>query len=138
MNRAELTTELMTNFMLMKRRLYKGLSGVDNHNVTPVQMQIFHLISTGSVKIADIAKELGTSGSAVSQHVNLMVAQGWLIRAEGSDRRETHLSLSSEIAEIVEARRRKVHADMLELTGALTEAELRTLVELFQKLNQKG
>lgn len=138
MQRVEAIEHIVQNFSRLKRNIFGKLPQSDMRELTHAQMQILMAIAEGCERISDIADSLHMTGSAVTQHVNQLVAKAYVSRSESAkDRREAHVSLSDYGASMLEQRKKQFFELMAKEMALLSDAELETLATILSKINTK-
>jgi MarR family transcriptional regulator for hemolysin len=104
-------------------------------SVTLHQLEVLGVLKHGSLRMRDLARELDVSEPAATAIADRLVRHGLVERHDDpNDRRTVRLELSARarnLLERVEAARR---AAMLELFEAISEDQLRSLIDVFETL----
>lgn len=143
MSRADLVQGIIENFSRLSH------SGGRRHRVcthrfggvelSPAQIGVMHAISHHRIMTTNkIAESIGVTKSAVSQVTEPLVKEGLITReADHRDRRIAHLSVTHKGHRLMHMAKRHTVEDAREAFGALSEDELRLLLELSQKMLNK-
>ena len=97
---------------------------------------IFHL---GNPTVSELADHLKISRASASVGVGKLVKSGLAQKTQSADdSRVHHVGLSKEGSALIQAEVKALSAFAEKITGALSEDEIKTLVEIFQKVVSKS
>lgn len=130
----EKVNQLINMFAEMRRALRKGPFGV-RLDISKVQCEVLWEIQKGARRVADIARALQVTSSAVTQMVNQLVVAGYITRVGSeNDRRETVIQLTAKGQNML----RELHAAMQtrahNIAAALTDQELASYIAISHKI----
>lgn len=112
-------------------------AGTSRLVITLEQFHVLRHIGAGCASVAELAEKRQVSPSAISQAVNVLVAKGLVTRTESSgDRRCTVLALTPLARKVLDDNRKETRAWMAERMSGLSEAELATVIQAMQTLEQ--
>ena len=145
MSRADLVQGIVENFSRLShsggkrhRLCAHRLSGIE---LSPAQIGVMHAISHHRIMTTNkIAESMGVTKSAVSQVTEPLVKEGLITRKpDRQDRRIAHLSVTLKGHRLMHMAKRHAIENAREAFDALSEDELKLLLELSQKmLNKKS
>lgn len=100
--------------------------------------QLFYLEAIhalGSPTLGELAKRLKISNASASVGVQKLIKKGLLSKLQSSeDRRVCNIKLSPEAKKLMKAEERAFADFIANIKGALSEKEIRTVEEIFQKI----
>lgn len=115
----------------------RGYAAAD-FGLTVEQFYVLRHIRRGARTVSDLAAARKISNSAISQSVEVLVEKGLLSRSsQQGDRRFVYLALTDEGNKILSAIFEKNHTWMEEKLSSLTQAELQTIIEALNLLEEK-
>ncbi len=136
-HRKQLIEEILKSFHAIRCKIKaKSKRSKDQMPVTPSQWFVLDNIeSCQNLGVKDISKILGMSSSAVTQLVDGLVKNDYVIRQEDpEDRRMVQLRLSpTGKKQIAEMKEKRIQI-MAELFDVLSESELKTYLQLHKKI----
>lgn len=131
--------ELLANLHSMKRIMdFRSPDSLKLAQITPSQWGVLMYVEKNQGNtIKDVAKYLNMTSSAVTQLVDGLVNNGYLIRTTGvSDRRIVTLSLSKEMTRKIKKMKDKTLERFLEFFQGLEDDEFNQYVSLSNKIVQ--
>jgi DNA-binding MarR family transcriptional regulator len=134
LDRKKYVEELIEGTQLLRRKA-SGLSHAKD-GITPSQWQVIgHIFRHEGCTTNEVATALNMTGSAVTQLVNRLVAEGYVKREENAEDRRAHrLILSAQSKKRINAFKAKRLDLMLKLYSALTDAEFKQYLALNKKV----
>lgn len=137
MKRNEYIEEILTNFGVLKRSFHAQFSdSCDELGVSMAQLHL--LLSLGHfqpVTQSELARKMCMTSGAITQLVEPLVASGFLSReADASDRRVSHISLTSSGHTKVDSLKSRQSTAFKSTLSVLTDDELATFLEIEQKI----
>jgi DNA-binding MarR family transcriptional regulator len=144
MSRADLVQGIIENFSRLShsggkrhRLCTRRLGGVE---LSPAQIGVMHAISHHRIMTTNkIAESIGVTKSAVSQVAEPLVKEGLLERTTDlQDRRIAHLSVTHKGHRLMHLAKRHAVEDAREAFDALSDDELKLLLELSQKIAKQN
>ncbi|NPA91892.1 MAG: MarR family transcriptional regulator [Chloroflexi bacterium] len=104
----------------------------------PQMFALRYIRHKGPCNISDIARELGVSTAAVSQMLNRLVDQGYIVRREDPrDRRNKQLLLTEKGEHALAESTHAQYRWLTELAARLTEEEKARVLEALKVLGEK-
>ncbi len=104
----------------------------------PQMFALRYIFYKGTCNISDIARELGVSSAAVSQMLNRLVDQGYIVRREDPrDRRNKQLILTDKGRAALEESAAAQSRWLTEVAEKLTEEEKANILEALNVLEEK-
>ncbi len=137
MKRKETINQILENFFCIKRKMMANGHGFSGKNgMTQTQAQVLHIIKMkDGIGVKELAETLGTSSSAITQLVDGLVTEGFLIREScQEDRRALKLRLSDESKNRINKFREHGLEKMADLFANLSDEELEQFNTLAQKI----
>lgn len=134
--RQDLLSELMQNFALFKKGIMKNMSDskIDLH--AGQREVMFAIASHNGLGLKELATMLSITSGAATQHVDSLVSAGLVVRSiDPNDRRAVTIELSKKGQSLIKRMYKLRNAAMEDALSTLSESELKTFVELFQKIN---
>jgi DNA-binding MarR family transcriptional regulator len=137
MSREQLLTAFFEGMASMHRSLAICGHGMSVHEVpTRAQFMLMGVLGRdGGQSVKELAEHFKMSSSAVTQLVDQLVDERLVTRKEGNeDRRKTTVSLTQKGRKLLEESRKARLARVREMLAGLTDAELRQLTGLQEKI----
>jgi len=135
MSRQEKIAALMEAFMQMKRSMTRHMVESDTCPATPVQVEILIRIARGETKAANLAAEMHATPSAITQHLNALVDQGFVKKTDSvADKRQTRLSLTTAGTHVIEVKQQFMRKRIEQLVETLTDEELDQFIAISKKI----
>lgn len=134
-SRKELAEELVFLLMKLQKKVFdKSRCAAASYGLTPVQWQILRILKKEPAGTTEIAEMLGTSKSAVSQQVDILVKKGLIeVFREEKDRRRRYLSLSQKTQELFKDFQSDLTASFVEVFESLELEEIESLISILKK-----
>ncbi len=136
-DRKKIIEEILNNFYTLRQRMKeKAVKQVGEKGITQSQWFVLGIIEQGTgEKIKDISCLLEMSSSAVTQLVDGLVHNGFVIRqTDKKDRRSVKLTLSPKGKKKIQAMKDKRISGIVELFESLSDEELNTYLALHKKI----
>ena len=131
--------ELLEGMSAMRRNMpFRGIESNKMPRITPSQWGVVMLIGQrGKVSMKEVAKTLHMTSSAVTQLVDGLVENGYVIRQENTeDRRTVMLTLSKKTKNQVAKMREHMVKRFLEVFEVLTDEEFDQFCALQKRISQ--
>ncbi len=104
----------------------------------PQMFALRYIYYKGPCHIADIAQELGVTGASVSQMLNRLVDQGYIVREEAPhDRRHKLLTLTDKGRAILEESAAAQSRWLTNVAAKLTEEEKKRILDALELIEAK-
>lgn len=125
----------MNAFLQLKRSMTRHMVEADQCPATPVQVEILMRIAKGETKAANLATEMQASPSAITQHVNVLVEQGFVTKtSSAADKRQAELSLTAAGERVIEVKQAFMRKRVEQLVDKLTDQELDQFIAISKKI----
>ena len=134
--RKEMVEEIMEGFQIIRRNLlWQGKERNLKLKITPSQWVVLGLTKRQEANTArDIARTLSMSSSAVTQLVDGLVANGYVVRQTGhKDKRTSFLALSKKSLQRMEKKKKEMFQRLSTLFSSVSAKEF----EYYYKLHKK-
>ena len=104
-------------------------------SVTLHQLEVLGVLKRGSLRMSDLARELDVTEPAATAIADRLVGHGLVERQnDPNDRRTVRLSLSPRAVELLERVENARRAAMTKAFDAISDDQLRALVDVFETL----
>jgi DNA-binding MarR family transcriptional regulator len=105
-------------------------------DAVPRQYSVLHLISINpGISVKDLAAAIGVDQSTLVPTLNVCEERGWIVRERTTrDRRLAALGLTDSGRDVLAEVERSLRAHEAEVTGGLTRAERRQLVDMLRRV----
>lgn len=138
MNRNKLISDVFDSYRYLRHAFMPPKSiGTGPNAPTRAQLGIlFTVAQCKSVSIKDLAEQFGMTSSAATQLVDSLEEHKLIVREEDKDdRRRIRLALTAKAKKLLQATRRQRMKSLTKVLEPLTDAELKQLASLQQKLS---
>lgn len=139
-NRKESIENILASFHSIKNKIMvESLKSLKEIDITPAQGQILMVVKHhGSVSQKEIADHMGISPSAVTQLIESLVANDYLIReVSQEDKRVWNIQLSEKSKSKMTALRSGSLSKLANIFEVLDDTELGILDKMFAKISSK-
>ncbi|HEV2403510.1 MAG TPA: MarR family transcriptional regulator [Candidatus Saccharimonadales bacterium] len=133
--RSDLLEEIFATISLTKRLIFARLQQVDNHELSPTQIQLMMCAhNLPEVSFKELAHNLHLTAGAITQLTEPLVRVGYIKRTpDERDRRIARLSLTASGMQMLTHRSESYRLALSEVLARLSDAEL----ELYLRVQQK-
>lgn len=139
MNRIAVLEEMLETLHIISKHIGPAKIGTGEQPHCPVsrpQIQIMYALAHhGKISVSNIANRMGITPGAVTQFIDVLIDQGWVVKEKSeTDKRTVYIAFSDGGKERFESIKKEHLARLLPLFEALSDEELQTMVSLQKKI----